>query len=558
MNRWLKVFVLVALVAVPLSAQKKRPLSASDIDDIATLLKLEDTRNFDEAELGRIVKSAHPEVRRRAVMTMGRIVNDKAKPMLAALHNDKDPEIIATVAWATGQQKDAGAIPWLSTVLGAKTSPAAAVKEAAQALGKIITPESYAALTAFLKNPPAGLPAPVVGEALLSAGRFGNKEDVTAVLRYATSPNVEARWRAAWALFRPRNPLAVPALLTLSADPSPEVRFWAMRGLALPAIKDSTVTAEIASARLRGAVKDPDRRVRTEALRALATHDDDASIAVVLGALDSPDSWMSTSAAELLGSHASRAAEITPKLVAAGAAGKPIALRIFALRSLVMLAPAEARTLAAALATESNATAKSDAASAVRTLDAAAARAAGAAPAGRAGGGGAGRGNAQPPTYTARPDAEYRALVTQWVVPAYMGTARPPHVVFDTPRGAIEIEVHAGDAPFGAEYLMDVVTKGDIVGTEFGRVVPNFVDQENAIRPTGRLRDEVNRHGLLRGTLAWASAGLDTGRPGYTLGNTPQPHNEGNFTALGTIVKGMDAVDHIELGDKITGARIVK
>jgi cyclophilin family peptidyl-prolyl cis-trans isomerase len=68
----------------------------------------------------------------------------------------------------------------------------------------------------------------------------------------------------------------------------------------------------------------------------------------------------------------------------------------------------------------------------------------------------------------------------------------------------------------------------------------------------------VNRHGLTRGNLAWASAGLDTGTPGYTLGNTPQAHNEGNFTALGRVIRGMDVVDRIELGDKITAARIVK
>ena len=67
----------------------------------------------------------------------------------------------------------------------------------------------------------------------------------------------------------------------------------------------------------------------------------------------------------------------------------------------------------------------------------------------------------------------------------------------------------------------------------------------------------MNRRGLLRGTLSWASAGLDTGRPGYTLGNTPQPHNEGDFTALGRVLRGMDAVDRLELGDKITGARLV-
>jgi len=45
---------------------------------------------------------------------------------------------------------------------------------------------------------------------------------------------------------------------------------------------------------------------------------------------------------------------------------------------------------------------------------------------------------------------------------------------------------------------------------------------------------------------------------GYTLASTPQPHNEGNFTALGRIVAGMEVVDRLELGDRITAARMRK
>jgi cyclophilin family peptidyl-prolyl cis-trans isomerase len=89
-------------------------------------------------------------------------------------------------------------------------------------------------------------------------------------------------------------------------------------------------------------------------------------------------------------------------------------------------------------------------------------------------------------------------------------------------------------------------------------VAPNFVAQQRAIRDDVTLRDEVSRRGLTRGNLSWASAGLDTGRPGYTLGITPQPHNEGNFTALGRVVSGMDVVERIELGDTITAARMVR
>ncbi len=90
-------------------------------------------------------------------------------------------------------------------------------------------------------------------------------------------------------------------------------------------------------------------------------------------------------------------------------------------------------------------------------------------------------------------------------------------------------------------------------------MVLNFVAQQRPIEGGLRLRDEVNQHGLGRGNLSWASAGLDTGRPGYTLGLTPQPHNEGNFTALGRVVSGMEVVELIELGDAtVTAARMVR
>ena len=123
---------------------------------------------------------------------------------------------------------------------------------------------------------------------------------------------------------RPRDLNALPDLLRLSRDASPDVRFWAMRGLGQPAppapprgggapptppvpFTPMTETDRATcSARLREGVVDPDRRVRTEALRALTTYDDDASFAIVLKSIDSADSWISVSAVEQLGKFASR------------------------------------------------------------------------------------------------------------------------------------------------------------------------------------------------------------------------------------------------------------
>jgi peptidylprolyl isomerase len=154
-------------------------------------------------------------------------------------------------------------------------------------------------------------------------------------------------------------------------------------------------------------------------------------------------------------------------------------------------------------------------------------------------------------------EADYRRDVERWVVPDYNGAPRP-RAVLTTARGEVEIELSAGDAPLGLEYFAGVVESGEIVGTECGRVVPDPVAQQRAIRNDVTLGGEVSRRGLTRGNLSRASSGLDTGRPGYTLGVTPQPHNEGDFTALGGVVRGMDVVDRLELCDRITAARMVR
>jgi cyclophilin family peptidyl-prolyl cis-trans isomerase len=349
--------------------------------------------------------------------------------------------------------------------------------------------------------------------------------------------------------------------MAMTNDRSAEVRFWAIRALSAPVVAKSSVALDTAAARLRDALGDADRRVRTEAVRALVTYDDDASVAAIVKALSDPDMWIAVSAAESMGRFSARASSVVPALVQASAAGRPLALRIAALAPLTSLSPEAARPLADALAETDNATARTAAAAARRQMDAAAARATGARGTGAQGAGGgrgAGRGNAPAtPALTARTDADYRDLVTKYVLPAWNG-APLPRVRFETSRGAIDVELNAGDAPFAVEYLMAIAASGEIAGSEFGRVVPNFVAQENAIRPSGRVRDEVNRHGLRRGTLSWASAGLDTGRPGYTFGSTPQPHNEGGFTALGQIVAGLDVVDRLELGDRILSVRVIR
>ena len=594
--------VCIGVLTVSVDAQR-RPLSRADIDAIATLLKLEDTRQYDEAALGQILKSAHPEVRRRAAISIGRIADPRGLALLDAARADRDLQVRASVVFATGQIHQPESVSWLGALLTAPATPPVVAKEAAQALGKMVRneaarPSARAALLSYLgKAVETPASAPVIGEALLGVGRFAPEGDIAAIAKWASSKSVEVRWRAAWALSRPRDaqglphPAALSHLDKLVADPSAEVRYWAVRPFTPAAVTAAGIDRSATTARLlKLSQGDPDRRVRTEALRALLQYDDETAFGALVNALYSTDFWISASAAEAAGRFGSRAGRLAALVADVAEPKDSLSMQATVAPSLVTLAPEATATLRlAGQLTQSETAAGREAG--LRALgrlgdrglaafdqisadpamkglptkeefvrryvpQPAGARAGGAA-GGRAGGAAGGTGRGSAPARQPRPDAEYRQLVERWIVPDYNGAAKP-RVVWETARGLIEIELYPGDSPFGVEHMMRVIDSGDIAGTEFTRLVPDFVAQQQAIRNASNLRDEVNQRGLTRANLSWASAGLDTGRPGYTLGHTPQPHNEGDFTSLGRVVKGMDAVDKLELGDKVISAKVVK
>src|SRR5262249_60349696 len=87
------------------------------------------------------------------------------------------------------------------------------------------------------------------------------------------------------------------------------------------------------------------------------------------------------------------------------------------------------------------------------------------------------------------------------------------------------------------------------------RVVPDFVVQGGAPRGDGEggpgftLRCEVSPRSYLRGTVGMALAGKDTGGSQVFVTLSPQPHLDGRYTIIGTVVSGMEALDGVEEGD---------
>ena len=136
--------------------------------------------------------------------------------------------------------------------------------------------------------------------------------------------------------------------------------------------------------------------------------------------------------------------------------------------------------------------------------------------------------------------------------------ARPrPHARIVTQRGTIELELFADDAPLTVENFLSLARRGWFDGQDWPRVVPNFVIQGGDPRgdtnggPGYSIRDEINRHPYLAGTLGMALSGPDTGGSQWFVTHSPQPHLDGTYTVFGRVVRGMEAAGRVLPGDRI-------
>ncbi len=131
--------------------------------------------------------------------------------------------------------------------------------------------------------------------------------------------------------------------------------------------------------------------------------------------------------------------------------------------------------------------------------------------------------------------------------------------------GEIRLEFFPEDAPKTVENFVTLAKKGFYNGLNFHRVVPDFVVQGGC--PTGNgtggpgytVKAEFNKQKHVRGTLAMArSQHPDSAGSQFYIcyGNTP--HLDGQYTVFGKVVSGMELVDRIKQGDKMTSVTITE
>ncbi len=142
-----------------------------------------------------------------------------------------------------------------------------------------------------------------------------------------------------------------------------------------------------------------------------------------------------------------------------------------------------------------------------------------------------------------------------------MGTR--PYWVLETEKGEIEIKLDPFTAPATVSAIDSLTRAGAYDGVPFHRVVPNFVIQGGDIEsqdgfggPDFTLPTEPSLKPFERGAVGIASAGPDTEGSQFFIMHQWAPHLNGNYTLFGTVTRGMETVDNIQVGDRVLKAEI--
>lgn len=159
-------------------------------------------------------------------------------------------------------------------------------------------------------------------------------------------------------------------------------------------------------------------------------------------------------------------------------------------------------------------------------------------------------------------------------------------VTITTSKGKMVIELYPKDAPKTVENFKKLVGQGFYNGIIFHRVVPGFVIQAGdphakgiagkdfvyefdpskpnlPIAGTGgpgyNIKAEFNSRKHLKGTVAMArSQQPDSAGSQFYICLAPQPGLDGQYTVFGQVIEGMDVIDKIQQGDKITDMKLGK
>src|ERR1700760_61873 len=140
------------------------------------------------------------------------------------------------------------------------------------------------------------------------------------------------------------------------------------------------------------------------------------------------------------------------------------------------------------------------------------------------------------------------------VAPPEIAANKTNHLFLELSNGGkVEIVLRPDLAPHHIERIQTLVRRGFYNGLSFHRVVPGFMAQGGDPKGTGEggselpdLKAEFTAVPFLRGTLGAArTTEPDTANSQFFIMFAPHPELDGNYTVMGRVISGMDAVDSI-------------
>ena len=150
-------------------------------------------------------------------------------------------------------------------------------------------------------------------------------------------------------------------------------------------------------------------------------------------------------------------------------------------------------------------------------------------------------------------------LCTGLLLSTSLLAAENPHVLLTTSYGDIELELNADKAPISTQNFLGYVDSGFYNGTQFHRVIPNFMIQGGGFDADLREKDTFKPikneadNGLRndRGTIAMARTQVvDSATSQFFINQKDNDFlNHGGrdfgYAVFGKVVRGMDVVDRI-------------
>ena len=146
--------------------------------------------------------------------------------------------------------------------------------------------------------------------------------------------------------------------------------------------------------------------------------------------------------------------------------------------------------------------------------------------------------------------------VTVLIMSSQTTKAESTHLILDTTKGQIEIELKPDLAPNHVARITELAAEGFYNGIIFHRVIPGFMAQTGDPTGTGmggsgkKLDAEFTDYKYVEGTVGMArSMNPDSGDSQFFICFDGCGHLTGQYTVWGQVSRGMDVVHKINAGE---------